>query len=179
MNDAHHADRMEHQRINRTNQLTFDLDKRTTRELGKKSWKFWRRESAITLSETGKPKHPHINPGGRREMRAMMESREKIQPMLFPHKLKAGEFYTRAQLKFFRQFTSEDHDNSTRPNRAQQRKERKTLISEQRKESRKKGSELKYVLDRRSPSAQPWRVNSGYPKPEMYEDIDRGVYGGP
>ena len=27
MNDAHHADRMEHQRINRTNQLTFDLDK--------------------------------------------------------------------------------------------------------------------------------------------------------
>ena len=33
MNDAHHADRMEHQRINRTNQLTFDLDKQTAREL--------------------------------------------------------------------------------------------------------------------------------------------------
>ena len=128
-------------------------------------------------SQTGKPNHPHKT-SGRREMRALMESLEKIQPMLFPHKLKA-DFYTRAQLKFFRQFTSEDHDNSTRPNRVQQRKERKTLISEQRKESRKKGSELKYVLDRRSPSAQPWRVNSGYPKPEMYEDIDRGVYGGP
>lgn len=69
-----------------------------------------------------------------------------------------------------------EHQRINRPNRAQQRKERKTLISEQRKESRKKGSELKYVLDRRSPSAQPWRVNSGYPKPEMYEDIDRVVY---
>ena len=164
MNDAHHADRMEHQRINRTNQLTFDLDKQTARELGKKSWKFWRKESAITLSETGKPNHPHKT-SGRREMRALMEALEKIQPMLFPHKLKAGEFYTRAQLKFFRQFTSEDHDNSTRPNRAQRRKVGKGAVPRGmfRRSSREWGG-----------LTNPFKLEEVFG-----EDIDRGIYGGP
>ena len=164
MNDAHHADRMEHQRINRTNQLTFDLDKQTARELGKKSWKFWRKESAITLSETGKPNHPHKT-SGRREMRALMESLEKIQPMLFPHKLKAGEFYTRAQLQHFRQFTSEDHDNSTRPNRAQRRKMGKGAVPRGmfRRSSREWGG-----------LTNPFKLEEVFG-----EDIDRGIYGGP
>ena len=161
MNDAHHADRMEHQRINRTNQLTFDLDKQTARELGKKSWKFWRKESAITLSETGKPNHPHKT-SGRREMRALMEALEKIQPMLFPHKLKAG-FYTRAQLQHFRQFTSED--NSTRPNRAQRRKMGKGAVPRGmfRRSSREWGG-----------LTNPFKLEEVFG-----EDIDHGVYGGP
>lgn len=170
MNEAN----KEHQRINHTNANTVAIDKQIARELGRKSWKFWRTKIAAETGQTGKPNHPHKT-SGRRAMRSLVESRERIQPMLFPHRLKAG-FYSRAQLKFFRQFTSEDHDNSTRPNRAMLRKG-----ALPRGMFRRSPREWGGITNRKCSDEIVWRVAARHKKLEevLGEDITNMTLDGP